>query len=136
MKFAASAFARSCAALIVFVPFAPAAANDSSVAISCRIENSVESESRVSGEVTVEVINLSSGVLNNVLVRFAPQSGGTIAGETSVAVQLAPGGVGVLSASFSLPVSTVNDQEPLFWEVRYDDGASRSIEVASDSCSY
>ena len=113
----------------------PATAEESDVAISCQFIDSVEMEGIVSGGIVIELINLSQAELSNVLVRFAPGSDGTVAGEVRRAIAIAPGEAGVLSGTFSLPAYVMTEQSPLRWEVRYQGSSDQTIEVTSEICS-
>jgi hypothetical protein len=113
----------------------PATAEENPVAISCQFIDSVEMEGILSGGIVIELLNVSQEQLINVLVRFAPGSGGAVAGDVRRAIAIAPGEVGVLSGTFSLPAYVMTEQSPLQWEVRYQGSSDQTIEVTSETCS-
>lgn len=113
----------------------PATAEEDTIAISCQFIDSVEMEGILSGGIVIELLNLSQEQLINVLVRFAPGSGGKVAGDVRRAIAVAPGEVGVLSGTFTLPAYVMTEQSPLQWEVRYQGTSDQAIEVTSEICS-
>lgn len=112
---------------IVLVVAADAAAPK--IAVHYRIDSSETQGETARGRMTVTVVNVSGGEINNVDLRLDPAGFAVIEQGVLQLGRIPADGVGAGAGEFQMELSLLDSGEPLLWRVDYDDAGNNHVQA-------